>query len=77
VPESYSAVTAVLFREESFLAEGAGGGFLRDAGGGTAGPLAGEGGFGGAEEEVLVGEADGASVVFSRMGGTKGSECPV
>ena len=50
---------------------------MRDTGGSTAGPLAGEAGFDGAEEEVLVGEADGASVVFSRTGGTKGSDRPV
>jgi hypothetical protein len=62
------------------LAEGAGGGFLKGAGGGTAGRLAGEGSLepsGGAEEEVLFGEEGGASLVFSRtVGTTKGSDRP-
>jgi hypothetical protein len=35
----------VPFREETFLAIGAVGGFLKDAGGGTAEPLAGEAGL--------------------------------
>jgi hypothetical protein len=59
---------------EIFLPEGAGGGLLEDAGGGAAAPLAGEGGFDSAEEEVLVGEAVGTLVVFSRTGRTKGSD---
>jgi hypothetical protein len=65
-----------LFRE-NFLPEGAGGGLLADAGGGTATPLAGEGGFVGAEGQVLVREAVGTLLVFSRTGGTKGSNRPV
>jgi hypothetical protein len=40
-------------------------------------PLAGEDGLEGAEEEVLAGEVVGASVLFSRMGGIKGSDRPV
>ncbi|KAK1616992.1 hypothetical protein QYE76_022509 [Lolium multiflorum] len=52
------------------------GGFLEGAGGGMAEPLAGEDGLEGAEE-VLAGEAVGASVLFSRTGGNTGSDRPV
>jgi hypothetical protein len=67
-------VTFALLREENFLPEGAEGGFLKDVGGGIAAPLAGDGGFDSAEE---VGEVAGTSVVFSRTGGTKGSDRPI
>jgi hypothetical protein len=67
VPESCSALMSALLREEDFLPELAGGGLLADAGGGAAAPLAEEGGC------VLEGEA---VVVFSRTGGTKGSDRP-
>jgi hypothetical protein len=67
----------VLLRVDNFLPEGAGGGFLEDVGYDAVGPLAGEGGFGGAEEKVLVGKAEGASVVISTTSGTKGVDRPV
>jgi hypothetical protein len=65
--ESCSAVISAPFRE---LFCGAGGGLLADAGGGAEAPLAGEEDDGGAEDEVLEGEALGW-LVFSGTGGTK------
>jgi hypothetical protein len=59
-------VIVVPFREEVFLAGGAVGGFL-EAGGGTAGPLAGEASvepIGGVEEVVFDGETVGTSRIF-------------
>jgi hypothetical protein len=66
-------VTLVPFRE---LFRGAGGGLLADADGGAGASFAGEEEGGGADGELLEGEAV-AWLVFSRTGGTKGSGRPV
>jgi hypothetical protein len=72
--ESCSAVISAPFRE---LFRGAGGGSLADAGVGAAASLASEEDGGGADDEVLEGEAVDACLVFSKTGGTKGYDRPV
>jgi hypothetical protein len=62
---------------ENFLLEGPEGGLTEEASGGAAELLVGEGGFICKEGEVLAGEAVDSSVLFSRKGGTKGSDHPV
>jgi hypothetical protein len=83
-PKSCFEVTVVVFREDSFLALGAGadgGLLLEDTGGGareplagdlageTTGELAGMEPFGGAEDETFIG-ARGASGILSVAGRT-------